>query len=888
MKSYNLKESLEIKRKEELKNIAREFDFSGFSSKTKVDLITFIENNMKTMDFKNKLEKKIYDSMEIFLKIILAERNQEIEEYQLKEKFKKYRSQSTYYKTYRRLLEWGLISGYIREVGEWEFLIYVPKDLIDYLKEYMPKEPQIKENLKKDSEKEDTLFLKSKIWNYIKNKGFNTSRNVIEGVKLNQVIQTLLDQAINLTKRNNRKTVSSEDLIAITSPENKIEMSEHWLNAGKEYAKNNELIRAIFSFQKALELNDKNKLILEELGKSYIKTEQYKKAIEIYEELKKFEPKNISIWITIAEIYREINKGKKALEFYEEALKIEPDNQELLIKIAKAREDIGHNIIALGYYEKAQKISPDTFIYWYSLGEAYYYNDQYEKSIDAYLKALNMDEVRLSEQQISIDKIWVSLGLSYSMHENPDKAIEAFEAALKINPENSNAYSNLGDIYDEKEEYDKAIDFYQKTLSFEPEDLKSLISLGNLYLKQKNYKKAIEVYEKAIKNYPDYFILKNLGDAYFFTKNYKKAADTYENILNLDSEDLDIYYILAICLKNLKKYDDAISLLEKSLKADSEEYYFYDINEVQILNLLGNLYNLVKKPQKAEECYNKIKDIDPKWLIIKEKPEKEEEKVIEKKIEDIELKETEYIKKILDFEYIKQKKVNKGDLLRKLNFSFSDCNKYFDLINNPVNYTEQEEQELEREVNRILDKFKKPTLYHLINKMGYKYKIAKKLGLYLEQKSWIQQFNNFPKRKDEEKDKVRKGDKHIYMSYSTIDAQLFKIRKLSEKLNEYDDIYEALYWEQDVKENIAEYMNKNLEKCDIMLLFCTINSNNSKAVNKEWNAFLLSGKPIVPIFIDLEFVPFILKPNKGVKYYPFNFQQTIQEIYQQILNVLEK
>ncbi len=883
--SSTLRECLEKKTKEEMKNIAREFNFSGFSYKTKADLIPFIENNMKSLDFKTKLENKIYDSLEIFLKIIFAEKNQEIEESKLKEQFKQHRSLSTYYKTYRRLWDWGLISEYKRETKEWEFIIYVPKDLIDNLKEFMPKEVSIKEKAKTFSD-EDTLFLKSKVKDYIKSKGFNSSRNVTEGVKLNRIIQALLDQAINQAKRNNRDIIYSEDLIEIAQPKNRIEMSEQWFYAGKKYIEDNKLIKAIFSFQMAKEFNDKNRLIFEELGKCYIKTERYKKALKIYEELKKFDPKNIDTRITIAEIYKAMDKGKKALESYEEAIKIDPNNQKLLTKAGEAREDIGHNRIALKYYEKAKNLNPDTFTHWFSLGQAYYYNDQYEKSIDSYNKALEMGDDILSEQDIVIDDIWVNLGLSYSIQENLNKALESFEEALKLNSENFEAYLNMGDIYKEKEDYDKALEFYKRALSIEPDDLRSLFSLGNFYLNQKDYQNAIEMFEKVIKIFPEYSMLRNLGDAYYYNKNYEKAIEIYEDILNLVPEDFDISYTLAICLKNLKKYDRAILFLEKLLDSDFEEYYYYDIKELQILNLLGNLYNLINKSQKAEKIYKKIREIDPKWLIIKEIPEKEEEKIVEKIIEDEEIKETEYIKEILEFEYIRQRKANKGDLLRKLNLSYSDCNKYFELLNEKIDYTEQEEQELENDAKKVFEKFKNPTLYHLINQMGYKHRHAKKLGSFFMKNQWVSQFNHFPKRKEEEAKRKKKGDINIYMSYSTIDAPLFKIRELSENLNEKEEIRESLYWEEDVKEDIIDYMDKNLEKCDIMLLFCTKNSKNSQPVKNEWSSFLYSGKPIIPIYINFEFVPFILQSKKGIKFDPFNFNQTAQEIYDHVLKVL--
>ena len=58
----------------------------------------------------------------------------------------------------------------------------------------------------------DVLFVKSKIRDYIKSKGCNTSGDLVEGPALNNVITDILDKAIARAKANGRKTVQEKDL----------------------------------------------------------------------------------------------------------------------------------------------------------------------------------------------------------------------------------------------------------------------------------------------------------------------------------------------------------------------------------------------------------------------------------------------------------------------------------------------------------------------------------------------------------------------------------------------------------------------------------------------------------------------------------------------------
>ncbi|MFX0104357.1 MAG: DUF1931 domain-containing protein [Candidatus Hodarchaeota archaeon] len=57
-----------------------------------------------------------------------------------------------------------------------------------------------------------TIFVKSKIREYIKGKGCNTSSDLIEGSTLNDAIVEILDKAVERAKANNRKTVQAKDL----------------------------------------------------------------------------------------------------------------------------------------------------------------------------------------------------------------------------------------------------------------------------------------------------------------------------------------------------------------------------------------------------------------------------------------------------------------------------------------------------------------------------------------------------------------------------------------------------------------------------------------------------------------------------------------------------
>jgi len=118
----------------------------------------------------------------------------------------------------------------------------------------------------------------------------------------------------------------------------------------------------------------------------------------------------------------------------------------------------------------------------------------------------------------------------------------------------------------------------------------------------------------------------------------------------------------------------------------------------------------------------------------------------------------------------------------------------------------------------------------------------------------------------------------VFVSYATKDAHSFKINEVAEILTSFPEIKNVLYWQEDMQDNIFKFMNDNLGKCDIMLLFCSENALNSTPVEKEWTAAEANGIPIIPIFFNIDHIPPLLKSRLGMEYDFNNMDKNIQEL----------
>lgn len=127
----------------------------------------------------------------------------------------------------------------------------------------------------------------------------------------------------------------------------------------------------------------------------------------------------------------------------------------------------------------------------------------------------------------------------------------------------------------------------------------------------------------------------------------------------------------------------------------------------------------------------------------------------------------------------------------------------------------------------------------------------------------------------------------VFISYSTKDSNQFNITYLSRELSKFPEIRKVLFWEEDMDDDIIEYMNKYIKKCDLFILICSQNALDSEPVKMEWQAALKIKKKIIPVFENESDIPALLSTKLGIKYDKNNLEKTINDLYYLILKKLK-
>lgn len=131
-----------------------------------------------------------------------------------------------------------------------------------------------------------------------------------------------------------------------------------------------------------------------------------------------------------------------------------------------------------------------------------------------------------------------ALGIVHLMHlDDIPKAVEYFERAVKVAPDYSEAYNNLGYAYEKSGSYETAITYYRRAIA------------NPLYTTA----------EKA------YF---NIGNAYFRLGRYEAALSAFKDVLKREPNFSTPYMRMALCYNALGKYGEASTAMAQALKLD--------------------------------------------------------------------------------------------------------------------------------------------------------------------------------------------------------------------------------------------------------------------------------------------------------------------------------
>ena len=229
-------------------------------------------------------------------------------------------------------------------------------------------------------------------------------------------------------------------------------------------------------------------------------------------------------------------------------------------------------------------------------GNACFNNKEYEKALEAYAKALELDPEYVYAYN--------GRGNAYKALGEYEKAVSDYDRALELDPEYVYAYNGRGNAYKALGKYEKAVSDYDRALELDPEYVYAYNGRGNAYKALGEYERAMSDYDRALELDPEHVKAYNgRGNTYQALGVYEKAVSDYEKALGLDPKYVTGYYNRGLAYRAMGKYEEALADYSKALELDPKYEYAY--------NNRGNTYDSMGDYEKAIEDYTQAIQINP-------------------------------------------------------------------------------------------------------------------------------------------------------------------------------------------------------------------------------------------------------------------------------------
>ncbi|WPO80136.1 tetratricopeptide repeat protein [Flavobacterium sp. KACC 22761] len=429
---------------------------------------------------------------------------------------------------------------------------------------------------------------------------------------------------------------NSNSVLAQTEPEDIAMVPDEYQDAFYESLKQKGIEnydKAIVSLEKCIKLKPNDAVAYFELGKNYFSLKDYQSANTAFEKATQLDPKNKWYWLGIYDVSYETKNYPLAIETI----------QKIIVFDEEYKDDLISLYMLTNQFDKA-------------LATINEMNDKFGKSEDRdryKMQILSQGKYQNAEISSLIDQIkknpkeesnYLDLIILYSKSDDNDKALEVATKLAKEVPSSEWAQVSLFKTYLDANQADKAIKsmniilaspkidskikhrtlnefliYTNKNPQYAP-DLEKAISyfdndpnvdvakeIGKFYHSKGQYENAIKYYEKDLKAHSDTDRETNLLllEAYTKAKQFEPMTKRAMNMIEVYPSQPQFYYYAGLGNNQLKQFKNAKTVLEMGL-----DYVVDDKTLESNFNIqLGEAYNGLGDAKKKEEYFLKANEL---------------------------------------------------------------------------------------------------------------------------------------------------------------------------------------------------------------------------------------------------------------------------------------
>ncbi len=179
------------------------------------------------------------------------------------------------------------------------------------------------------------------------------------------------------------------------------------------------------------------------------------------------------------------------LQALERIAEQDPRNVEALVNLAEAYKDAGRLDDALEPIKRVVKDASDHIRANLVMGQIYFLMKEFPKAALSFEVVLNKDKANVPAR--------IALGDVYAAQDKHARALKAYaKAEVDATRPDTGLQLRLARTHAKMENAEKAMVHLQRAIEYDPQNLEAYVELGNLYLDSKNPQEALRVFQKAL------------------------------------------------------------------------------------------------------------------------------------------------------------------------------------------------------------------------------------------------------------------------------------------------------------------------------------------------------------------------------------------------------
>lgn len=346
---------------------------------------------------------------------------------------------------------------------------------------------------------------------------------------------------------------------------------------GQVYQQTRQLNEAIYSYSQALSIKPDDAFVLEKLAEVVAEKGSYDKAARLFQEAisKQVQPK-VETMLSLAQTLRKLEDYEQLEQLVDEIIRLEPENHKAILLKAMVEIKANRPEQAIVLLEKVTASATADYEAWLELGKLYQSQNQHEKALSALTRASTTAPDQAG--------IWNNIGILLSNQKAYEEAVKAFRKAASFDFSDAQISANLRSVQKKLDaSCVRIIENRTEQLEKNPQDLDAYLEMGHAYEVLQRPDNALMAYQRLLAIQPDHVPgLMNYAELLRKRGKLKMAMRCYREIIKLQPENFDTHLYLVQANLNLGFLNEALrhAVIAQKINTDDPRVRF----------LLGKIY----------------------------------------------------------------------------------------------------------------------------------------------------------------------------------------------------------------------------------------------------------------------------------------------------------